>query len=39
MNLNNALEGKEYIIRHLETEDEELDTLFILCSKYLWRIL
>ena len=25
MNLTNALEGKEYIIRRIETDDEELD--------------
>ena len=30
MNLTNAAEGKEYIIRSIETDDEELDAF--LCS-------
>ena len=25
MNLTHALEGKEYMIKHIETDDEELD--------------
>ena len=34
MNLNNALEGKEYIIRKLETEDEELDAFLFSLGCY-----
>ena len=34
MNLNNALEGKEYIIKHLETEDEELDAFLFSLGCY-----
>ena len=31
MNLTNAIEGKEYIIQRIETQDEELDAF--LCSQ------
>ena len=34
MNLNNALEGKEYIIQKLETEDEELDAFLFSLGCY-----
>ena len=34
MNLNNALEGKEYIIQQLETEDEELDAFLFSLGCY-----
>ena len=34
MNLTNALEGKEYIIRRIETEDEELDAFLFSLGCY-----
>ena len=30
MTLKDALEGKEYIIQQIETDDEELDAFFII---------
>ena len=34
MNLTNALEGKEYIIQRLETEDEELNSFLFSLGCY-----
>ena len=34
MNLKNALEGKEYIIKRLETEDEELNAFLFSLGCY-----
>ena len=34
MNLTDALEGKEYIIRRLETDDEELDSFLFSLGCY-----
>ena len=34
MNLRNALEGKEYIIKRLETDDEELDAFLFSLGCY-----
>ena len=34
MNLTNALEGKEYIIQRIETEDEELDAFLFSLGCY-----
>ena len=34
MNLTNALEGKEYIIRRIETDDEELDSFLFSLGCY-----
>ena len=34
MNLTNAQEGKEYIIRAIETDDEELDTFLFSLGCY-----
>ena len=34
MNLTNAEEGKEYIIRQIETEDEELDAFLFSLGCY-----
>ena len=38
MNLKNAIEGKEYIIQRIETDDEDLnakrDQLFIYTGRY-----
>lgn len=34
MNLKNALEGKEYRIKHIETEDEELDAFLFSLGCY-----
>ena len=34
MNLTNALEGKEYIIQRIETDDEELDAFLFSLGCY-----
>ena len=34
MNLNHALEGKEYIIQRIETEDEELNSFLFSLGCY-----
>lgn len=34
MNLTNALEGKEYIVRRIETDDEELDAFLFSLGCY-----
>ena len=34
MNLTNALEGKEYIVRKIETDDEELDSFLFSLGCY-----
>ena len=34
MNLTNALEGKEYIIKRIETDDEELDAFLFSLGCY-----
>ena len=34
MNLRNALEGKEYIVKRLETDDEELDAFLFSLGCY-----
>ena len=34
MNLTNALEGKEYIVQRIETEDEELDSFLFSLGCY-----
>lgn len=34
MNLNNATEGKEYIIQRIETDDEELDAFLFSLGCY-----
>lgn len=34
MNLTNALEGKEYIVHRIETDDEELDTFLFSLGCY-----
>ena len=34
MNLKNALEGKEYIIQRIETDDEELDAFLFSLGCY-----
>ena len=34
MNLNSATEGKEYIIRRIETEDEEMDAFLFSLGCY-----
>ena len=34
MNLTNALEGKEYIVRTIETDDEELDSFLFSLGCY-----
>lgn len=34
MNLNDALEGKEYIIERIETDDEELDAFLFSLGCY-----
>ncbi len=34
MNLTHATEGKEYIIRHIETDDEELDAFLFSLGCY-----
>ena len=34
MNLKNAQEGKEYIIQHLDTDDEELDAFLFSLGCY-----
>ena len=34
MNLTNAVEGKEYIIRRIETDDEDLDAFLFSLGCY-----
>ena len=34
MNLTNALEGKEYIVKRIETDDEELDAFLFSLGCY-----
>lgn len=34
MNLRDAIEGKEYIIKHIKTEDEELDAFLFSLGCY-----
>lgn len=34
MNLTNALDGKEYIVHRIETDDEELDTFLFSLGCY-----
>ena len=34
MNLTNAIEGKEYIIQRIETQDEELDAFLFSLGCY-----
>ena len=34
MNLKDAVEGKEYIIKHIETDDEELDAFLFSLGCY-----
>ena len=34
MNLTNAIEGKEYIIQRIETQDEELDAFLLSLGCY-----